>query len=258
MVRNAYKDASYFEAQIENGEKRREKFLNLLAVDEAEQARQADFSALYKIQLDKAISLYCLGAPIPKVKVELNKAWSAFIDLMNYSLSTNLPMMERKQFVPGEKISVFSLMILSDCDEDVARKIFEFTNSKLNYQLDENLKEVDAGLDLLTNEFAKYFGFESDRIYPRVSWPQLYDRLYDCFTAPDHERPKILMEYMDSWRDRAFKEDLFAKDAHQKPTNKNFRGYWSFLAGAVAKLLSIDDSALKDHPDYPYDLVNER
>ena len=32
--------------------------------------------------------------------------------------------------------------------------------------------------------------------------------------------------------------------------------YWSFEVGAVAKILSINDSGLKDVLYYPYDLVH--
>ena len=35
-----------------------------------------------------------------------------------------------------------------------------------------------------------------------------------------------------------------------------FAGYWAFEAAAVAKLASIDDSALVDHPFYPHDLAH--
>ena len=44
-------------------------------------------------------------------------------------------------------------------------------------------------------------------------------------------------------------------DSHKN--NKNlYTGYWSFEAGAVAKILGIDDSSLKDVKYYPYDLVH--
>ncbi len=42
-----------------------------------------------------------------------------------------------------------------------------------------------------------------------------------------------------------------------KRKNKNlYTGYWSFEVGAVAKILGIDDSSLKDVKYYPYDLVH--
>lgn len=40
-------------------------------------------------------------------------------------------------------------------------------------------------------------------------------------------------------------------------SNKNvYYGYWSFEAGAIAKILNVDDEILKNVPFYPYDLVH--
>jgi hypothetical protein len=44
-------------------------------------------------------------------------------------------------------------------------------------------------------------------------------------------------------------------DSHKRNQNLYY-GYWSFESGAVAKILKLDDSTLKDAPYYPYDLVH--
>ena len=41
-----------------------------------------------------------------------------------------------------------------------------------------------------------------------------------------------------------------------KAKEKLYYGYWSFEAGAIAKILNLDDSNLKNVPYYPYDLVH--
>ena len=43
-------------------------------------------------------------------------------------------------------------------------------------------------------------------------------------------------------------------DSHKSSKNVYY-GYWSFEAGAIAKILNLDDSSLRDVPYYPYDLV---
>lgn len=35
-----------------------------------------------------------------------------------------------------------------------------------------------------------------------------------------------------------------------------YSGYWSYESGAIAKILQLDDSSLKDAPYYPYDMVH--
>lgn len=44
-------------------------------------------------------------------------------------------------------------------------------------------------------------------------------------------------------------------DAH-KSKEDIFSGYWSFVSGAIVKILELDDSSLKDTPYYPYDMVH--
>ena len=41
-----------------------------------------------------------------------------------------------------------------------------------------------------------------------------------------------------------------------KSSQKIYYGYWSFEAGAVAKILNIDDTGMEHVPYYPYDLVH--
>ena len=43
-------------------------------------------------------------------------------------------------------------------------------------------------------------------------------------------------------------------DSHKSSKNVYY-GYWSFEAGAIAKILNLDDSSLKDVPYYPYEFV---
>jgi len=47
--------------------------------------------------------------------------------------------------------------------------------------------------------------------------------------------------------------DLDWKNAHKEP---GYVGLWSFEAAALAKILGLDDSALKDNNHYPYDLAH--
>ncbi|WP_027622847.1 PoNi-like cognate immunity protein [Acetivibrio clariflavus] len=47
--------------------------------------------------------------------------------------------------------------------------------------------------------------------------------------------------------------DLDFKNAHKEP---GYVGLWSFEAAALAKILGLDDSALKDNNHYPYDLAH--
>lgn len=47
---------------------------------------------------------------------------------------------------------------------------------------------------------------------------------------------------------------------HMRAESKQniYYGYWSFEAGAIAKILNIDDDSIKNISYYPYDLVHYR
>ena len=64
----------------------------------------------------------------------------------------------------------------------------------------------------------------------------------------------------DNSLEKYLKEEWYNKDCEvfeaHKSTQRIYYGYWCFEAGAVAKILHLDDSSLKDVPYYPYDLVH--
>ena len=60
--------------------------------------------------------------------------------------------------------------------------------------------------------------------------------------------------------EKYLKEDWYNKEYECYEVHKSdqniYYGYWSFEAGAIAKILNLDDSNLKNVPYYPYDLVH--
>ncbi|MCH5343417.1 MAG: DUF1911 domain-containing protein [Acetatifactor sp.] len=63
---------------------------------------------------------------------------------------------------------------------------------------------------------------------------------------------ELLKEYLcKEW----YNKDCGCYEAHKSKQNIYY-GYWSFEAGAIAKILNIDDRNLTDAPYYPYDLVH--
>ena len=50
-------------------------------------------------------------------------------------------------------------------------------------------------------------------------------------------------------------KDTYWYNSHKDDEDIHF-GYWCFEGAALAKLLEIDDSGLKDSQYYPYDLVH--
>ena len=66
------------------------------------------------------------------------------------------------------------------------------------------------------------------------------------------DKPRLLAKYLkENW----YNEKCDCYEVHKSSQNIYY-GYWSFEAGAIAKILNFDDSNLKDMPYYPYDLVH--
>ena len=62
----------------------------------------------------------------------------------------------------------------------------------------------------------------------------------------------LLKKYLsEEW----YNTDCGCYEAH-KSSQKIYYGYWSFEAGAFAKILQLDDKDLKETPYYPYDMLH--
>lgn len=260
-MRDTYKEFGYFEAQLSDGNELLSEIRQALAdEDDTEQGRQEDLYLVFEIQINRGMTFYNMGRPLDEVVAEFNKAWPLLIDCLEFSLSSDLDRHEKNQLVPSEKVKFFPLLVLCDAPRDVAHRLFDFTNTILNYETDANLEqELDVSYDSFLEKFADYFEYKSQNVHPGILWPQLYGKLHECFTQSVERRPEILKEYVEGWAKLGQKDEMFyLKNEHSMRANQEFRGYWCFLGAAVAKMLKIDDSALKDHPHYPYDLVHYR
>ena len=89
----------------------------------------------------------------------------------------------------------------------------------------------------------------------------------DAICCPKLERPLLDIIYSREKRNSIYIKDFIEKewydlyadapwyDSHRRDDNL-YKGYWCFEIGAIVKLLSIDDTLLKDIRYYPYDMVN--
>ena len=84
--------------------------------------------------------------------------------------------------------------------------------------------------------------------------PGLYDELLSIINNKSEDSALKLESYLNNkWY--SIHSDAAWHDTH-KVNNNTYYGYWSFEAGAVAKLLQIEDDALRGAKYYPYDLVH--
>jgi len=87
----------------------------------------------------------------------------------------------------------------------------------------------------------------------KLAFPKLYKGLFKLTQVSDaQEAKKALEDYIVKWYNLNKNAPWY--NSHLK---KNcYRGYWAWEVAAVAKIMHIDDSDLKDNPYYPYDMVH--
>ena len=87
----------------------------------------------------------------------------------------------------------------------------------------------------------------------KLAFPKLYKGLFKLTQVSDaQEAKKALEDYIEKWYNLNKNAPWY--NSHLK---KNcYRGYWAWEVAAIAKIMNIDDSDLKDNPYYPYDMVH--
>ena len=85
-----------------------------------------------------------------------------------------------------------------------------------------------------------------------------YNGLRQLAEAPPEAAPARLQEYLQKdWYIKS-NTDIAYNSHPEGDAHGSFVGYWSFGAGAVAKIRGLDDAACQDSEYYPYDMVHWR
>ena len=94
---------------------------------------------------------------------------------------------------------------------------------------------------------------EKQKYAETLAYPRLYNGLYKVIQAPNAAAAKdALNKYLDRWYN--LNSDAPWYNSHLK--DNSYRGYWAWEVAAVAKIMHIDDSDLKNNQYYPYDMVH--
>jgi hypothetical protein len=79
-----------------------------------------------------------------------------------------------------------------------------------------------------------------------------YSKTLKIFDALSAERERLMANYLIEWYAASHREPYF--EAHKR--GEEFKGYWSWEAGAITVALGIDDASFHDAQFYPRDLVD--
>ena len=143
-----------------------------------------------------------------------------------------------------------ALGFLLDIPEENFKQLVDYVQ-----RMDEQAKPADWTPDLLLWFLLNSRLKEDERqtYADKLAFPKLYKGLFKLTQISDaQEAKKALEDYIGKWYNLNKNAPWY--NSHLK---KNcYRGYWAWEVAAVAKIMHIDDSDLKDNPYYPYDMVH--
>ncbi|MCW1929303.1 PoNi-like cognate immunity protein [Bhargavaea beijingensis] len=231
MVRDLSRSESYYKTYIEKKSvriKKIEEVLNSVISQrgESDEGARNGFIFLTNHYLDQLIAKYSAGYPLKEIKVHfkdvvnrMEKSWNG----ENYE----------------QMLWTLSIGVMLDVEDTLFNRLVGLVRS---YELQDGL------LEFLIQ--GKLHGSETFEGHLKFKTP--YAKLVDVINAEN--KVENLRKYLEKYWYNGHSDSGW-HDTHKHP-DPIYSGYWSFESGAVAKILGLDDSSLKDVPYYPYDMVH--
>ena len=224
-MRDKIKDIEYFNTFINEDLARVKKFSDKLENGEVKEDRILPVkSKVHDLKLGIMIAGYSKGDELTLLEEE-------YLDL----LAEWEEVLEPEYY--NKNLKMISLGILFQVDRAFVKKVKNMLKkSNINDWLYNFL------LDSLDGEQIE------------VSKERLFPNTFTTLQRVVYEENKIelLKKYLNNdW----YNEDCGCYEAHKSKQNIYY-GYWSFEAGAIAKILKINDTQLRDTQYYPYDMVH--
>lgn len=241
MVRDKLKTEEYFKGFIEHQNQRIVSFDESIENGTTVKASIPRVRYLqYTLKSDILCAKYCLGISIEEIKEDFNNLLDIWLN--GYLID---PAADDSTYGPySRNIMLVSLCVLLDVD-----------TVKLD-AVKQRLKEEKIN-DWLFNYFLYNKTMRPEEIKGKLYWPKDYGELKEIVFLDKNQRKELLELFVTKkWYRRQSSCGWWG--SHKQDESKFlYHGYWAFEAAALAKILSIDDSALKDFKYYPYDLVHQ-
>ena len=236
MIRDKLKDEKYFFSRYNKDIENLKDSLN--ECNEILQEASNDIQGIRLCYYDNyatALETFYSGYSLGLSKLELSKYVDIIIE--NAILSW-------QGTVYGTIETIMYLSIIFNTNDSVKRKIS-------NLLIENNYK------DKYLYTLASYIDIEFVDTTNKVMFPKETNLLLDIIeVAKDNKELSIirLKKYLDKNWINMQKEGIITNRDHL--SKNNYRGYWSLEAVALVKMLDLDDSILKEHEYYPYDLIH--
>lgn len=166
------------------------------------------------------------------------------IEPIYYSLIESMEQSWKKSNGYIEMIWTLSIGIMLEVEKEIFDKL-------------KSLVERDNLNDYLVDFLLQHSATQWSKQTTRFEFPVPYKNLSEVIGVSFTDKDKALELLKNYLQKKWYKghSDMGWYNAHKSKFNIH-RGYWSFESGAVAKILQLDDSSLKEQQYYPYDMVH--
>ncbi len=226
-MRDKLKSVEYFNEFIDEDLLRIKKFSDKLECGEVKPERVAPVkSKIHDLKLGILIAKYSKGDEVSSLEKDYTDLIDSWKDVWEPDCY-------------NKNLKMISLGVL-------------FGSDKVHAEQVKNMLDTSNINDwLLGFELDAWIGKQSE-VNKKLLFPDAFSTLQKV--VYEENKVELLKKYLISeW----YTEDCGCYDAHASKQNIYY-GYWSFEAGAIAKILNIDDSSIKNVSYYPYDLVHYR
>ena len=233
-MRDKVKDSAYFEKYIQKRSASILKFEGLLEQviiqkGETFEGVKSGYGTLEMFYLDKIKASYSSNSDVAEIK----KVYPRFLECAIKSWTIN----------SGYEIllNVVSLAVLLNIDKSQFEEAIKFFDKK-------NISDII--IDFLIHKIDSEWVIHNNE----VLYPLRYELLGEIIKLDDKiKQQNLLKRYLADWYHKH--SDAAWYNSHKSNQN-TYNGYLCFEAGAIAKILGIDDEELKDNQYYPYDMVH--
>ncbi|MEJ9268637.1 PoNi-like cognate immunity protein [Bacillus thuringiensis] len=191
---------------------------------------EGTYLANFRYEMEDIRAKYSLGEDVSVIEEDFH---NAIYDLENTG---------SREIGYLSLIWIISLGILLETDKKNIERLKKIVDTKNmnDAVIDFLLCASDIGYTNMTNRYYKENPYAKTR------------EIIELAQIDKKEASKRLQTYMEKeWFKGHY--DYEWKNAHKEP---GYVGYWSFETAALAKILELDDTSLKDNNHYPYDLAH--
>lgn len=186
------------------------------------------------VKLDKVYIAYSIGEPV-------EKCYELFLEATEWYVKGWDP-----EAAYSDLIDMVSLAYLLQIPDDKFAGIVNYVQHA-DESSDEPAWQPDGILWYIINA-RKPGGVQPDK----VIWPELYQDLLNLIRMPKAQAEAAMKDYLEKWY-KLHRNDPWY-ETHKKELV--YKGYWCWEAGAITKIMQLDDSSFKDNLYYPYDMVH--